>query len=84
MPKKLASARELTDEQVLQEFVRRFQCDGAMLIYLDDDVENWFGRWRNSNGRVWVKDFIAHMQRNLKEAASAIKNEKGLTAAFAK
>ncbi|HEX8349122.1 MAG TPA: hypothetical protein VF598_04105 [Hymenobacter sp.] len=82
MAKQLASASELTDEQVLKEFVRRFQCEGAILIYLDGDTENWFCRWRNSTGRGWVKDFIAHMQRNLKAATSTIKNKEGLTAAF--
>ena len=82
MAKQLASARELTDEQVLKEFVRRFQCDGAILIYLDEDTENWFCRWRNTNGRTWVRDFIAHMQRNLKSATAKIKNKEGLTVAF--
>ena len=84
MAKQLASAQELTDEQVLKEFVRRFQCDGAILIYLDGDMENWFGRWRNPKGRRWVRDFINHMQRNLKSATSTAKNKEGLTVAFAK
>ena len=44
MAKKRSSAKELTDEQVLEEFVRRFQCDGAVLIYLDSDIEFGFGR----------------------------------------
>lgn len=48
------SAKDLTDEQVLKEFVKRFQCDGAVLIYYEGGVEYGFGRWVNSKGRKWI------------------------------
>nr|WP_068890372.1 hypothetical protein [Pedobacter panaciterrae] len=52
------SIENLTDEQVLKEFVKRFDCDGAILIYKDDDQEFGFGRWRNSGGRKWVNNLL--------------------------
>jgi hypothetical protein len=64
MPKKTASIQELTDEQILKEFVRRFECDGAVLVYLDSSTEFGFGRWRNLTGRNWVHT----MFENLKQA----------------
>lgn len=48
----------LTDEQILQEFVKRFKCDGAILVYLDSDSEYGFGRWSNSIGRKWVNQIF--------------------------
>jgi hypothetical protein len=52
------SVENLTDEQVLKEFVKRFDCDGAILIYKDEDMEFGFGRWSNSSGRKWVNDLL--------------------------
>lgn len=48
----------LTDEQVLKEFTKRFECDGAVLIYMEDKKEFGFGRWTNPNGRVWVNQLF--------------------------
>jgi hypothetical protein len=60
MAKTRISAQNLTDEEVLKEFVRRFECDGAVLIYLDSATELGaaefgFGRWRNTKGKYWVR-----------------------------
>lgn len=49
---------ELTDEEVLKEFVRRFECDGAILVYLDSNEEFGFGRWCNKKGKYWVKNLM--------------------------
>lgn len=56
----------LTDEQVLREFVKRFDCDGAILIYKDDDMEFGFGRWSNNAGRKWVNGLL----KTIKESPS--------------
>jgi hypothetical protein len=56
------SIENLTDEQVLKEFVKRFDCDGAILIYKDEDMEFGFGRWRNSSGRKWVNGLLKTIQ----------------------
>lgn len=52
----------LSDEDILKEFVKRFQCHGAVLMYLDDEKnetakpkEIGFGRWKNGTGKKWVK-----------------------------
>lgn len=65
MPKPLLSAQNLTDAEVLDEFVRRFQCDGAVLVYLDSDAEYGFGRWRNSRGRHWVKNLFKRVKQTV-------------------
>lgn len=54
MSKLKDSLQNLTDEEVLREFVKRFQCDGAILVYHDSSTEYGFGRWRNAAGRKWV------------------------------
>ena len=46
----------LTDEQVLKEFTKRFECDGAILLYMEDQKEFGFGRWTSSDGRKWVNE----------------------------
>lgn len=58
MNDQLAVFDKLTDEEVLKEFVRRFQCDGAVLVYLDSDEEFGFGRWCNKKGKFWVKNLL--------------------------
>ncbi|MFW2477397.1 MAG: hypothetical protein ACN4EP_10800 [Sediminibacterium sp.] len=58
MAKERLSAHQLTDEEVLKEFVSRFQCDGAVLLYLDNEVESGFGRWRTREGRQWVREIM--------------------------
>lgn len=58
MPSNNLSIHDLTDEEVLKEFVKRFQCDGAVLIYLDSSSEFGFGRWKTSLGRKWVKNIF--------------------------
>jgi hypothetical protein len=54
MNKSKESIQNLTDEEVLHEFVKRFQCDGAILVYHDSSTEYGFGQWRNAAGRKWV------------------------------
>lgn len=44
----------LTDEQVLAEFVKRFQCDAAILIYRDGDYHHAFWKWVNKDGKQWA------------------------------
>ena len=68
MAKLRASAKNLTDEEVLQEFVRRFECDGAVLIYLNSAsecgaAEFGFGRWRNSKGKYWVDSLFKRVKQ---------------------
>ena len=65
MPTKKISVQELTDEEVLKEFVKRFQCDGAVLIYLDSQTEFGFGRWRNASGRKWVNNTFKKVKEDL-------------------
>jgi hypothetical protein len=54
----------LTDEDILKEFVKRFECDGAVLIYMESNSEYGFGRWRNRKGKDWVKNLIKHIKSN--------------------
>jgi hypothetical protein len=70
MAKTRISAQNLTDEEVLKEFVRRFECDGAVLIYLDSATELGaaefgFGRWRNTKGKYWVRELFARVKREI-------------------
>ncbi|MCI1648789.1 MAG: hypothetical protein LKI39_01005 [Bacteroides sp.] len=58
---------DLTDEQILYEFVKRFKCDGAILIYVESNIEVGFGRWKNADGRKWVNRFI----KNIKNSSSS-------------
>lgn len=55
----------LTDEQILKEFVKRFGCDGAVLIYMESDTEYGFGRWKNSNGRQWVNQIFKNIKKDV-------------------
>jgi hypothetical protein len=55
MRKVTQSITELSDEKILDEFVRRFKCDGAILIYHEASREFGFARWRNKTGQTWVK-----------------------------
>ena len=48
----------LTDEQILKEFVKRFDCDGAILMYMEQNKEYGFGRWNNSSGKIWVNELF--------------------------
>lgn len=51
----------LTDEQVLKEFVKRFKVDGAILLYKDGDQSFGFTRWRNKDGRIWANSIMSDM-----------------------
>lgn len=55
----------LTDEEILKEFVKRFECDGAVLIYMEANREFGFGRWRNTNGKKWVKHLFTHIKNDI-------------------
>jgi hypothetical protein len=61
----IPTPKTLTDEQVLDEFVRRFHCQGAVLIYLDENIEYGFGRWTNPPGRQWVNSIFNDRNSNL-------------------
>ncbi|WP_223648906.1 hypothetical protein [Hymenobacter psoromatis] len=63
MSKQPAFIQGLTDEQILKEFVRRFECDGAVLVYLDGSTEFGFGRWRNTIGRNWVHTMFGNLKQ---------------------
>lgn len=69
MAKQPASIQYLTDEQILKEFVRRFECDGAVLVYLDSNTEFGFGRWRNSIGRNWVHTMFGNLKQAVIDAS---------------
>ena len=75
----LTVAQNLTDEEVLKEFVKRFQCDGAILIYCDRNVEYGFARWRNKTGRLWVKDIFHRVKRENAIKLPSLKRESGIT-----
>lgn len=57
MGKQRESPANLTDEEVLAEFVRRFECDAACLVYFDqkEGAMNVFYRWRNHIGKQFCK-----------------------------
>ena len=50
--------RQMSDEQILKEFVKRFNCDGAILLYLEKNHENGIARWANNDGKKWVKNLM--------------------------
>lgn len=50
--------QSLSDEQILKEFVKRFNCDGAILLYLEKNHENGIARWANNEGKKWVKNLM--------------------------
>lgn len=55
----------LSDEQILKEFIKRFDCDGAVLIYMESNTEYGFGRWKNTDGRKWVKQLFKNIKTNV-------------------
>lgn len=65
MAKQLLSSKDLSDEDILKEFVKRFSCDGAVLMYLDSKSEFGFGRWRTGTGKAWVKDVLKAVKMNV-------------------
>ncbi len=65
MPKSTSILAELTDEEILDEFVKRFQCDGAILIYLESNTEYGFAKWTNPNGRKWVNELFTSAQNHI-------------------
>lgn len=52
----------LSDEEILKEFIKRFECDGAILIYMESNCEFGFGRWKNNEGKKWVKGLFKHIK----------------------
>lgn len=79
MAKERLCAHELTDEEVLKEFVRRFQCDGAVLLYKDSEVESGFGRWRTREGRRWVREIMRTVNPADYTAELIAKAKNGMT-----
>ena len=55
---KSCDLQELSDEQILKEFVKRFNCDGAILLYLEKNHENGIAQWVNNDGKKWVKNLM--------------------------
>lgn len=72
-------AADLTDEDVLKEFIKRFECDGAILIYRDSEIENGFGRWRNANGRKWVNSVFNMLKKGQSLNIDETNFKEGLT-----
>lgn len=74
------SVENLSDEQILKEFVKRFECDGAILLYMDKQVEHGFGRWTSGDGRLWVNNLFKIIQGTptpkLKPRKKLIENSK--------
>ena len=64
----------LTDQEVLREFVKRFECDGAVLIYMENNVEFGFGKWTNSTGRKWVDATFKCIKQPISEKHIDIEN----------
>ena len=58
MKKPKQSPLNLTDEEVLKEFVNRFKCDGAVLIYYDEEGGHGFTRWINKKGKQDCKKIM--------------------------
>lgn len=54
---------DLTDEEILSAFVKHFECDGAILIYLDRTQEHGFSKWKNASGQAWAND-VFHVLQN--------------------
>jgi hypothetical protein len=61
---------ELTDEQILQEFIKRFDCEGAVLIYFQEEAEYGFGGWKNAIGRTWVNNVFKRVKQEVRLRAS--------------
>lgn len=55
----------LTDEEILDEFVKRFECDGAILIYLEANTELGFARWTSDHGRKWARELFSSVKNHL-------------------
>jgi hypothetical protein len=56
-PVEAESSGQLTDEQILATFMRRVECDAALLLYLElRGGCRWFpfARWYNPDGRKWA------------------------------
>lgn len=70
------TVNDLSDEDVLKEFVKRFNFDAAVLIYLDGDKEYGFGRWCTGTGRGWVKDVLRSLKRHVKLRYDPVSNEE--------
>ncbi len=72
----------LSDEEILKEFTKRFECDGAILLYMEDNKEYGFGRWTNKSGQFWVKELFKTIKLSpypnihIKKR-NRIKNKKG-------
>ena len=73
------SLDQLTDEDLLKEFVKRFQCDGAILIYLDSGTEYGFARWRNSLGRKWANKLLKALKKDIPDEDQILINPKTKT-----
>ncbi len=65
----------LTDHEILREFVKRFQCDAAILIYVIDGKEYGFTRWRNKIGKQYINYMMNIRKRIVKEEASSNSSE---------
>ncbi|WP_426091299.1 hypothetical protein [Flavobacterium sp. DSR3-2] len=64
MKKKESLLSGLSDEQILKEFVKRFECDGAVLVYVEGTTEAGLGRWNSPLGRKWVKDTFTKIKQD--------------------
>lgn len=80
IPNNKQLAQALTDEDVLKEFIKRFQCDAAVLIYLDSSKEFAFGRWSTGTGKAWVNSVFKAVKQHVVLYEDKTKTENGLKA----
>lgn len=53
---KASKLGDMTDEEVVREFCRRFEYDAVFFIGIEKNGgRQAFSRWRNARGRVWIK-----------------------------
>lgn len=64
MKKQRVNFDELNDEEILKEFVKRFQCDGAILLYMDADEEYGFAKSRNVTGKKWANHIFNILKKD--------------------
>lgn len=67
MESKKRFSENMTDEEVLKEFINRFNVDGAVLFYLEGDYESGLSRWVNKNGEDWCKKIIKTINPDIKK-----------------
>jgi hypothetical protein len=65
MSKRNSILAGLNDQEILDEFVKRFECDGAILIYLDGNTEHGFSKSLTKQGRRWADELMSVAKKHL-------------------